>query len=233
MKNTFATSMLALALLAAGCNKDPFTGHDSGTFTDSRDNQEYGWVRLGDQIWMSENLGYLPGVTPATTLSATVAYNYVYGYTGSSVTEAKTQDAFKTYGVLYNFEAAQAVCPTGWHCPTDAEWKTLEKGLGMSQEDLVKTGPRTSGFVGDQLKSATGWEGSATGTNTSGFAALPAGFIWLTGISAGLVVSACFWTKTADDANNAWDRFFDGNGRGVDRNPYPKEDAYSVRCVKD
>ncbi|MGK7393228.1 MAG: FISUMP domain-containing protein [Candidatus Cyclobacteriaceae bacterium M3_2C_046] len=27
------------------------------------------------------------------------------------------------------------VCPTGWHSPSDAEWKELEITLGMSQEE--------------------------------------------------------------------------------------------------
>lgn len=233
MKNTFAGFLLALVLLTTGCEKDIFTGHNSGTFADNRDKQEYSWIRVGDQIWMAKNLAYLPDITPATTFSLNVAHNYVYGYTGTSVAEAKALSAFKTYGALYNYEAAKVVCPDGWHCPTDAEWKALETSLGMSQEDVEKTGPRVSGLLGDQLKSATGWEGIATGTNSSGFAVLPAGFIWLSGISEGVGSSACFWTTTVEQGNKAWDRFFDGNSRGVDRSPYPKEDAYSVRCVKD
>ena len=60
MKNTFY--FLLVAILFVACQKDEedqFKG-DSGEFTDTRDNQTYNWVRIGDQIWMAENLAYLP-----------------------------------------------------------------------------------------------------------------------------------------------------------------------------
>jgi hypothetical protein len=67
-------SLLLLAMLILACSEkedqlteDTFTG-DSGTFIDSRDNHEYKWVRLGDQIWMAENLAYLPRVNQHISL---------------------------------------------------------------------------------------------------------------------------------------------------------------------
>ncbi|VVM17644.1 hypothetical protein BSPWISOXPB_6254, partial [uncultured Gammaproteobacteria bacterium] len=29
-------------------------------------------------------------------------------------------------------KGAQGICASGWHIPTDGDWKTLEKYLGMN-----------------------------------------------------------------------------------------------------
>ena len=116
----------------------------SGTFIDSRDGNEYNWVQIGDQIWMAENLKYLPSVVGSGTGSETTPYYYVYGYDGTNVPDAKATDNYATYGVLYNWTAAmngeassktnpsgiQGVCPAGWHLPSDAEWTELTDYLG-------------------------------------------------------------------------------------------------------
>jgi uncharacterized protein (TIGR02145 family) len=49
---------------------------------------------------------------------------------------------------LYNWPAAIAACPAGWHLPTDEEWKILEKNQGMTNSDGDATEWRNSGTVG-------------------------------------------------------------------------------------
>ena len=108
-------------------------------FYDIRDNTHYNVVKIGNQFWMAENLKYLPSVVGVTTASDSIPYCYVYGYNGTSVAAAKATSNYNTYGVLYNWQAAmagsssssanpsgvQAVCPSGWHLPSDAEWSQL------------------------------------------------------------------------------------------------------------
>jgi len=104
------------------------TPHDaSNTFTDSRDGKVYKTVTVGDQVWLAEDLAYLPAVSPAATGSQTESHYYVYGYEGTDVAQAKATDNYGTYGVLYNLQAAMTACPEGWHLPSDAEWTQLEE----------------------------------------------------------------------------------------------------------
>jgi hypothetical protein len=101
--------------------------------TDDRDGTTYKVVRIGAQLWMAENLKYLPSVVGMATGSNSTPYYYVSGYNGTSVEEARAIANYNTYGVLYNWAAAtQDVCPAGWRLPTDADWTELTDGSGWA-----------------------------------------------------------------------------------------------------
>lgn len=115
------------------------------TFTDARDQKTYSYVTIGTQTWMSQNLDY------AGTLSA-----------GSSECYNGSADSCAKYGRLYDAAGAKVACPSGWHLPTDAEWKTLESYIGMSAADLNVVGFNVARGenLDDKLK-----EGGVTGLN--------------------------------------------------------------------
>lgn len=118
-------------------NPDPDT--ETKTLTDSRDNQEYNIVEIGDQTWMAENL------------------NYDTGDTNSTCYEEST-DSCDKYGKLYRFEILSTVCPNGYHVPTDADWKVLEEEIGVPTSELDNFDGR--GTVAEKLKpgGSTGFE---------------------------------------------------------------------------
>jgi uncharacterized protein (TIGR02145 family) len=87
---------------------ESFSGN-SGTFTDTRDQQSYKWVRIGSQIWMAENLNYL---------------------TENSWCFDNDKAKCDKYGRLYNWNAAKKACPSGWHLPNDDEWNILIGKVG-------------------------------------------------------------------------------------------------------
>ncbi len=93
-----------------------------GYYTDPRDGYTYKTIKIGNQIWLAENLRYLPQIGNGY---------YVYDYHGNDVSEAKETQNYKDFGVLYNMPAAQEACPVGWHIPSDNEWKELDKYLGL------------------------------------------------------------------------------------------------------
>jgi len=82
-------------------NNTPKPGENKGTFIDERDGHEYKWVKIGEQIWMAEDVNFNPGLNRKYARS----YDNYYEYT---------------------WEVAQEVCPANWHIPTIKEWECLD-----------------------------------------------------------------------------------------------------------
>jgi uncharacterized protein (TIGR02145 family) len=204
----------------------------TGTFTDSRDEHVYKWVKIGNQVWMAENLAYLPAVSPPMTGSNIEPYYYVYDYFGSSVAEAKATAKYVTIGVLYNWLAAKAACPSSWHLPKDTEWKQLEMKLGMTQKQADSTGYRGTD-QGTQMKSASGWNNSGYGSNSSGFSAIPGGCRYSGNHFFNITLFGYWWSATEDNTAIAWNRYVSVDYAVVNRGNAKKEYGFSVRCVKN
>lgn len=213
---------MVIDFLLAGCSKDQFCT-DCGSFKDSRDKHVYKWVQIGEQIWMSENIAYLPAVSPSTERSETDARYYIYDYEGSSVPVAKSNLNFITYGVLYNWVAAKTACLAGWHLPSDAEWTALTSYLGEPAGGKMKEN-------GDSH-----WESPNLGaTNESGFTALPGGCRYYDGGFTHLSVNATFWTASDEgETSHAWHRWVTDNDSKLYRDFDYKSYGFSVRCLRD
>jgi len=224
------------------------------TFIDVRDSNNYSVVQIGNQCWMAENLAYLPSVSPPHLGSETSPYYYVYDYYGTDVNTAKDSNNYHIYGVLYNWPAAmngqassnsvpsgvQGICPSGWHLPSDEEWKILEGEVDSiyGYPDPIWDNPVWRGTdVGGNLKETdtTHWSSPNTGaTNSSGFTALPAGYRYHNqGEFRGLGLGAHFITSAENGINTEWLRHLN-YGRVMARryNDY-KSTGYSVRCLMD
>jgi uncharacterized protein (TIGR02145 family) len=213
---------------------------DAGLYTlkDERDSSNYKVVQIGNQLWMAENLRYLPFVALSSTGSTTTPYYYVLNYEGTDVNAAKATTNYSTYGVLYNWPAAmnntsssesnpsmvQGVCPNGWHLPSDAEWKQLTDYLGGIE------------FAGGKLKEAefTHWNFPNTGaTNETGFTALPGGWRYYGGTFTGYDYYGYWWSATEYTSDLAWYRVLSYNFAAIVENWEGKGLGFSVRCLKD
>ena len=208
------------------------TDYITVTFTDPRDGKTYKTVKIGAQIWMAENLAYLPSVSPPSNGSRTDPVYYVSGYSGTSVSEAKATDNYTTYGVLYNWPAAKTACPTGWHLSSDEEWKTLEMYLGMSQSEADAEFDRGTD-EGKKLKSTSGWNYGSNGTDEVGFSALPGGYRYYDGNFGLLGDAGYWWTSTAASSVFEWTRAVFDDDDQVNRGRYHPHIGFSVRCVRD
>lgn len=197
-----------------------------------KDNKSYKVVQIGTQWWMAENLAYLPAVYPYSDGSFTEPRYYVYDYQGTDVAAVKAKANYTTYGLLYNWPAAPAACPPGWHLPSDDEWKQLEMALGMSHSEADRTDWRGTD-QGTQMKATSVWYNDGNSTNSSGFAALPAGFRHGNVSFSAIGYYGMWWSSTEYSNYSAWYRNLSTNTSHVERTVGLKEDGFSVRCVRD
>jgi uncharacterized protein (TIGR02145 family) len=195
------------------------------SITDSRDGKKYATIMIGTQCWMAQNLNV------GTRISGTS------NQTNNGVIEKYAYDdkdsLSNIYGGLYQWDemmqysttqGVQGICPLGWHIPTDAEWKTLEKALGMTQGQADSTGFRGT----DQ-----GFQLQAGGK--SGFQGLFSGGRYISGSTFRYLDSGTFfWSSSQYDASNAPYRALGSSYSGVYRdNLIPKTFGFCVRCVRD
>lgn len=196
----------------------------------------YNSVGIGNQIWMAENLNtakysdgtYIPNESIDVTWNGLSSGARCY-YNNDSSAYASTR------GALYNWYAAsdaRNLCPSGWHVPSDDEFKTLEIYLGISPVDADLTGFRGTD-QGSQLKSTTGWNSDGNGTNTSGFNGLPIGFREIGGSFTDYTYTINLWSNSEYNLSNAWFRQLYSGSAQVLRNNSDKKRGFSVRCLKD
>jgi len=125
----------------------------------------------------------------------------------------------------------QGICPTGWHIPTDDEYKTLEMYLGMSQAEADAEGWRGTHNEGDKLKIASKCH-SGQDCGTSKFESLLAGYRNTNGSFSNRGTYAYIWSSVQSSAN-AWRRRLGSGLATVARDTYGKLYGFSVRCLKD
>ena len=208
---------------------------------------DYETVQIGEQCWFAENLKKLDFVFPGNDdKSISEPRAYVQGYNGYDVEEAILSDNFHEYGVLYNYPAVlnESLCPSGWSPGTDQDWIDLVVTLGVDSVEANTytccNGEEYRGDVADLLKDES-WQG---GINTSGFSALPAGFVRANGGESfdHLGTNGYFWTTSEAVEEylsqgmleeTAMIHYLFTGVSGVGRIVTNRAQAFSVRCLKD
>jgi uncharacterized protein (TIGR02145 family) len=192
------------------------------------DGNNYPVVKIGNQIWMKENLRvsrYRNGdlISIVTDIAAWAALT-----TGGRTWYDNDRTTYENpYGNLYNWYAVtdnRGLCPYGWHAPTDAEWTILTTYLGGES------------VAGDKMKTITNayWNDPNTGAiNSSGFSALPGGYRDGVGSFNYIRSNAFFWSATESSFSYAWIRYLDSSNGNVNRTNYNKLVGASVRCLRD
>lgn len=187
-------------------------------FIEDIEGNRYQTVKIGEQIWMRENLRVqsAPDGSPISS--------FAYEKDTTNVT---------SYGRLYTWDIAmngstaensQGICPDGWHIPSDSEFKALEMHLGMSEAEANLGNTWRGEGVGTALKAG----------GNSGFDAVLAGRLAPSGTFSVAGRMEYLWTSTESGAENAWRRCLDKYATNVGRwDTFPKSYGFSVRCIKN
>jgi uncharacterized protein (TIGR02145 family)/prepilin-type N-terminal cleavage/methylation domain-containing protein len=178
-------------------------------------------ITIGTQVWMKYNLNV------GTMINVTVSQ------TNNAITEKWCYDNDPNncaiYGGLYQWDelmqyvtvaGPQGICPIDFHVPTDAEWKTLEKQLGMTQVEA----------------DATGWRGTDQGTQlylggTSGWDSLGTGYVYKQSNQFLNIGQTTVLATSTQSTTNDWTRSINPGFPVVYRDIYYKSAGHSVRCL--
>ena len=166
----------------------------------------YATVVIHENCWMAENLRYKPAA-------------------GNTMCYDNDQANCDTYGLLYDYPAAAAACPTGWRLPTSAEYEALQAYSGSNKDE-----------AGAHFKTTTGWNGE-NGDNKLNFSALPGGFCFVEGdVECKFIGSVGYWwtatEKVMDESHMTL--YLSGDRQDFTAAfPLENERLLSVRCIKD
>lgn len=206
------------------------------------DGNIYKTVKIGNQVWMAENLKTtkyadgkpIPLVKTTAAWDALTTTSKAYCWYNDSITYKNTYGALYTWAAAMNGAASrntkpsgvQGVCPTGWHLPSEAEWKELIKYLGESK------------IAGGKMKETgtTHWASPNTGaTNESGFSSVPGGYHCNDGSFDWITKYGIWWSSTehliANWVANYW--FLDFSNATIVEGSNNKETGFSVRCIRN
>lgn len=208
MRCKYIGSLILLSLTLPGPSQEHGSNREAGNFTDSRDQQTYKWVKIGDQIWFGQNLNY-------ETTTGSSCYNNDTTYCN-------------IYGRLYDWKSATKACPEGWRLPSDVEWTKLHDFLGEQAGDMLKEAGTVHWLPPNN--------GATAGF--SGFNALPGGSRGNQGLAsetnyADVGKYAMFWSASDDSRVKVWTWFLSYSDDEFHRFENYKNWGYSVRCIKD
>jgi len=169
------------------------------------DGNTYSTVKIGEQVWMKENLR----VTKAP--DGTPVSRYCYD---DNVSNCEKYGGLYIWAVAMNGSeehGAQGICPDGWRMPKMEDWEILSKNF-------------SKGKAGAELKIG----------GLSGYDALFGGTRSPAGGYTGIEMFASFWCSSCNKADKkfAGYRFLNAKYEKFSRSRNDKRYALSVRCIK-
>jgi uncharacterized protein (TIGR02145 family) len=219
------------------------------------DNNCYNTVSIGTQCWIKENLrvrryndgteisfnnsGGSGGTTSETWSGLDYGAHTIYANDSLA-----SPSNLVTYGYLYNWYAAKGiatagsttyknVCPTGWHVPSFSDFNKLVKFIHSGADTSALYSTILSTSAGTMLKKNDALWTTNTGTNTSGFSALPGGYRASGGGGFTSIRDKAFFFGSAEFGDGFLSLWLDYASGIVDRREVDSFNGGSVRCLRD
>jgi uncharacterized protein (TIGR02145 family) len=208
-----------------------------GTPTVTYDGQVYNTIQIFSQCWLKENLNVGTMIPGGQNMSNNgVIEKHCFNNEVDSCTK---------YGGLYQWDemmqytsqqGIQGICPPGWHIPTDEEWKVMEgatdSNYGIGDPEWDRSYTFRGIDAGTNLITIWGWI-LGNGTDLFGFSGLPGGMCIGNGVFDGLGEVGYWLTSTENGDTFIWYHDIGYGFPGVGRYGNIKENAFSVRCLRD
>ena len=188
-----------------------------GLLTDGRDGQTYKTVKIGEQVWMAENLNYEVENQSSCQFNLPeecLKYGRYYSWAGAVGKSEEECGRGKECGLT---GIVRGVCPEGWHLPDTSEWRSLYLAMRENVHEMQ----------------AIGWEKWPYALDMYGFSALPAGHYHDGKCSGCVGYTARFWSSL-ESHTNAYTLGLGRSSASIGKaSGAGKAEKYSVRCVQD
>ena len=176
-----------------------------GSFTDSRDDQKYKTVTIGEQVWMAQNLNY--------ECKKSYCYNNSF-------------DGCDRFGRFYDWSTAQNVCPKGWHLPGKKEWNELFAEVGGAKNAGLVL--RADSVWRRENRGSDAYGFFALPAGFRDYSGMYSG-----GASSYNDEYAFFWTSARKNDSYSYYVFMTSGASETGFSYSDKNDYRSVRCVRD
>ena len=235
VESSSSESSSSSVALATPCKTATEDNCEYGSLTDERDGKAYKTVKIGEQVWMAENLNYAYLQPTETMDSSSFCYKdnasncdkfgrlYLWSAIIDSTRLATDANNPKDCGFQKECDLGkiQGICPDGWHIPTNDEFKTLMAAVGGDS------------IACKMLKSTSGWSNYGSGTDPFGFTALPGNIRFYDGTFNYENEYAQFWSTHESSKLYGNTLYLFTNNKNAYISVTQKNYAVSLRCVKD
>ena len=239
--------LLLLLMLLFACEREPVNPNEPVNKKTVKDHEgnEYAIKTYGNQTWMVENMKAKTTKDGRNILKCPANGQFSYENPMAYYVYDKEEYTTDGRGYLYNFAAANQICPDGWHLPSKGEYQALADYIdreytGVYNDDLITVAKAMASKQDwhqcDTVVGAPGYH--STSNNSSGFNLRPVGgYFTVSGTSGnpdfhGYYWRTYLWTSTCDlEIGVVLDLV--SNRDTVSFYRLSTFQASSVRCMKD